>query len=82
MNEKGYDAATGKVRVEVNPKYFRPAEVELLWGDSSRAEKELGWKRKVDFPHLVEMMVESDMKDIAGMTCKEYISKNREKTKG
>ncbi len=77
VNEKGYDAATGKVRVEVNPKYFRPAEVELLWGDSSRAEKELGWKRKVDFPHLVEMMVESDMKDIAGMSCAEYIEKNK-----
>ena len=77
VNEKGYDAATGKVRVEVNPKYFRPAEVELLWGDSSRAEKELGWKRKVDFPHLVEMMVESDMKDIAGMSCAEYIESQK-----
>ncbi len=77
VNEKGYDAATGKVRVEVNPKYFRPAEVELLWGDSSRAEKELGWKRKVDFPHLVEMMVESDMKEIAKMSCEEYINKNK-----
>src|SRR5574344_1836164 len=47
VNEKGYDAKTGIVRVEVNPKYFRPAEVELLWGDSTKAEKELGWKRKV-----------------------------------
>ncbi|MBR1875637.1 MAG: GDP-mannose 4,6-dehydratase [Lachnospiraceae bacterium] len=78
VNEKGYDVKTGKVRVEVNPKYFRPAEVELLWGDSSRAEKELGWKRKVDFPHLVEMMVESDMKDIAGMSCEEFINKSKE----
>ena len=72
VNEKGYDAKTGIVRVEVNPKYFRPAEVELLWGDSTKAEKELGWKRKVDFSHLVAMMVESDMKDIAGMTPEEY----------
>ncbi len=79
VNEKGYDAKTGKVHVEVNPKYFRPAEVELLWGDSSKAEKELGWKRKVDFPGLVKMMVESDMKEIAGMTPEEYIKKNKEK---
>ena len=79
VNEKGYDAKTGVVRVEVNPKYFRPAEVELLWGDPSKAEKELGWKRKVDFPGLVKMMVESDMKEIAGMTPAEYIKNNKEK---
>ena len=79
VNEKGYDAKTGKVRVEVNPKYFRPAEVELLWGDCSKAEKELGWKRKVDFPHLVSMMVESDMKEIAGTTPEEYRKSQGEK---
>ncbi|MBO4374964.1 MAG: GDP-mannose 4,6-dehydratase [Lachnospiraceae bacterium] len=79
VNEKGYDAKTGIVRVEVNPKYFRPAEVELLWGDPSKAEKELGWKRKVDFPGLVKMMVESDMQEIAGMTPEEFIKKNKEK---
>ena len=42
-------------------------------------EKELGWKRKVDFPGLVKMMVESDMKEIAGMTPAEYIKNNKEK---
>ncbi len=72
VNEKGVDAATGKVLVEVNPKYFRPAEVELLWGDPSRAEKVLGWKRKTSFTELVSMMVDADMKDIAGMSSEEY----------
>ncbi|MBO6134133.1 MAG: GDP-mannose 4,6-dehydratase [Lachnospiraceae bacterium] len=73
VNEKGVDSATGKVLVEVNPKYFRPAEVDLLWGDPSRAEKELGWKRKTSFNELVSMMVDSDMKDIYGMSVKEYL---------
>ena len=64
VNEKGYDSKTGKVLVEVNPKYFRPAEVDLLLGDPSKAERELGWKRKVDFPSLVKMMVDYDLKNI------------------
>ena len=55
---------TGKVLVEVDPKFFRPAEVDLLWGDSSKAEKALGWKRDVSFEGLVEMMVESDLKKV------------------
>ena len=62
VDEKGYDAETGKLLVDVDPKFFRPAEVELLWGDSTKAEKELGWKRKVDFPSLVKMMVDADRK--------------------
>jgi GDPmannose 4,6-dehydratase len=66
-DEKGYDKKTGKLLVDVNPKYFRPAEVELLWGDASKAEIELGWKRKVDFKGLVHMMMEADMREIAGM---------------
>lgn len=72
VDEKGCDKATGKVLVDINPRYFRPAEVELLWGDCSKAEKELGWKRKVDFKGLVKMMIESDMKEIAGMGIEEY----------
>lgn len=75
VDEKGIDKATGKVLVDVNPRYFRPAEVELLWGDSSRAEKELGWKRKVSFRKLVSMMVDSDMKEIAGIGSEEYKEK-------
>lgn len=72
VDEKGIDKATGKVLVDVNPKYFRPAEVELLWGDSTKAEKELGWKRKVSFKGLVSMMVDSDMKEIAGIASEEF----------
>ena len=75
VDEKGIDKATGKVLVDVNPRYFRPAEVELLWGDSSRAEKELGWERKVSFRKLVSMMVDSDMKEIAGIGSEEYKEK-------
>ena len=50
--------------MDVDPKYFRPAEVELLWGDSTKAEKELGWKRKVSFPELVKMMVKADVEAV------------------
>jgi GDPmannose 4,6-dehydratase len=73
VEEKGYDKATGKVLVDVNPRYFRPAEVELLWGDSTKAEKELGWTRDVDFHGLVKMMVDSDMKEIAGMGTEQFL---------
>lgn len=67
IDEKGYDAESGRVLVEVNPRYFRPTEVELLRGDPSRAEKMLGWKRKVNFKGLVRMMVEADIREIAGI---------------
>ncbi len=62
VEEKAYDAKTGKLMVDVNPEFFRPAEVEFLWGDCSKAEKVLGWKRDVSFDGLVEMMVDSDLK--------------------
>jgi GDPmannose 4,6-dehydratase len=61
-NEKGIDTASGKTMVEVDPKYFRPAEVELLVGDASKAEKELGWKPTYTLQQLVEEMVDEDMK--------------------
>ena len=61
IEEKGYDAASGRLLVDVDPRYFRPAEVELLWGDASKAERELGWQRRVSFPDLVRMMVRADM---------------------
>ena len=75
VDEKGYDAATGRLLVDVNPEFYRPAEVEFLWGDCTKAEKTLGWKRDVDFKGLVAMMMDADMKEIAGMSCEEY--KNR-----
>jgi GDPmannose 4,6-dehydratase len=64
MEEKGYDIKTGKCLVEVNPRYFRPTEVDLLIGDYSKAIKELGWSPQVKFKELVKIMVESDYKNI------------------
>lgn len=61
INEKGINAETGDVLVEVDEKYFRPTEVELLLGDPSKAKKELGWKHKYSFKELVEEMVEADL---------------------
>lgn len=77
VNEKGYDEATGRLLVDVNPEYYRPAEVEFLWGNASKAEKELGWKRKVDFQGLVAMMMEADMQEIVGMGCRAFREKDR-----
>tara|TARA_B100000787_G_C16195403_1_gene300414 strand:- start:1638 stop:2669 length:1032 start_codon:yes stop_codon:yes gene_type:complete len=62
VDEKGINTKTGKVIVEVNKRYFRPTEVELLLGDPSKAEKELGWKRKISFNDLVSGMVKYDLK--------------------
>lgn len=63
LNEQGIDVKTGKVLVEVDPKFFRPAEVEQLLGDPTKAQKELGWNpRKTSFEDLVRIMVESDLK--------------------
>lgn len=64
VEEKGIDRKTGKVMVEVDPKYFRPAEVDLLIGDPSKAKKEFGWEPKVTFEELVKIMVEADLKAI------------------
>ena len=61
MDEKGIDSKTGKIVVEVDARYFRPTEVDLLLGDPSKAEKVLGWKRKVTFPELVRRMVKYDL---------------------
>ena len=61
VNEKGIDKATGKTLIEVDPRYFRPAEVELLLGDSTKARKELGWEPKYDLKALVKDMVASDL---------------------
>lgn len=61
VDEVGKDAATGKVLVKVNPTFFRPAEVELLLGDASKAEKALGWERKISFQEMVSRMVKTDM---------------------
>ena len=62
VNEKGIDAKTGKTLIEVDPKYFRPAEVEQLLGDPTKARTLLGWNpTKTSFPELVKKMVKHDM---------------------
>ncbi len=60
-NEKGYDTKTGKLIVAVDPRYYRPAEVELLIGDPSKAKAELGWEAKVGIDELVEIMMKHDL---------------------
>ena len=60
-NEIGIDRKTGKTVVKVNPKFFRPAEVELLLGDPTKAKKVLGWEQKVSYEGLCKMMVEKDI---------------------
>ncbi|KAG2348534.1 GDP-mannose 4,6-dehydratase [Suillus weaverae] len=62
VQEEGYNAQTGRVVVKVDPQYFRPAEVDLLLGNPAKAERDLGWKRKVDFDSLVKEMVQADLK--------------------
>lgn len=61
IDERGYDSKTGKLRVLVNPKYFRPAEVDLLMGDSSKAKKELNWSATTTIENLCKIMVEADL---------------------
>jgi GDPmannose 4,6-dehydratase len=65
MYEKGYDKGSGRLLIDVNPKYYRLTEVEELWGDPSKAESELGWKRKVNLKGLVHMMMKADLAEIA-----------------
>ena len=61
VDEVGKDAATGTVRVRVDPKYFRPTEVEQLLGDPTKAKTKFGWQPKVAFDSLVQEMMESDV---------------------
>jgi GDPmannose 4,6-dehydratase len=63
-DEIGRDRRSGEVRVVVDPRYFRPAEVDVLQADASKAKRKLGWEPKVGFAELVRMMVEHDRKDV------------------
>ena len=66
VQEQGIDKATGRVLVEVDPKYFRPAEVETLLGDPTKAKTLLGWNpQKTSFEELVRIMVEHDVQYVA-----------------
>ncbi|MDY6147774.1 MAG: GDP-mannose 4,6-dehydratase [Porphyromonas sp.] len=65
INEKGINTLNGKVIIEIDPKYFRPCEVDQLMGDPSKAQKLLGWNpRKTSFEELVRLMVENDLKQL------------------
>jgi len=61
LDERGIDCNSGKMLVKVNPKFFRPAEVEFLLGDPSKAQNVLGWERLIDFETLVQRMVKNDL---------------------
>ncbi len=63
VDERGIDPATGKVIVAVDPRYFRPTEVDTLLGDASKAREKLGWQPRVSFEELVSEMVEADLKE-------------------
>lgn len=64
MDEKGIDPKTGKILVRVDPQFFRPAEVHQLVGNPVKARERLGWEREVSFEGLIEIMVESDLRQL------------------
>lgn len=65
--ETGHDAATGQVVVEIDPRYFRPTEVDLLIGDPRKAHEKLGWKHETNLDQLIAEMVEEDVKIMASL---------------
>ena len=76
-NEKGIDKATGKVLVEVSPDFYRPTDVVNLWGDPSKAKKELGWNpQKTSFEQLVKIMTDADMAKVAVERASETVRTN------
>ena len=79
LDEKGYDAETGKLLVSVNPQWFRPTDVDNLWGDPTKAKAKLGWNpAKTSFEDLVRIMVEHDMQKVAVERAEEHIRTNLE----
>lgn len=68
VNERGIDKKTGKTVVEVSPEFFRPAEVDVLLGNSEKAKRKLGWEPRTTLEELVRMMVEADIKRIRDHT--------------
>lgn len=79
LDEKGIDKATGKTVIEVSPDFYRPTDVVNLWGDPSKAKRELGWNpQKTSFAELVRIMVEHDMQKVRVERAKEHIQRNLE----
>ncbi|WJY18851.1 GDP-mannose 4,6-dehydratase [Alteriqipengyuania flavescens] len=68
VDEKGYCRTTGKVLVEVDPRYFRPTEVELLLGDPSKAHQKLGWRHETDVRELAREMLQADLQEMQSAT--------------
>jgi len=68
VDEKGYDKASGRLLIEVDPRYFRPTEVELLIGNPAKAHRQLGWKHETNLDQLVGEMVEQDFKSMQSKT--------------
>lgn len=64
--EIGINKANGKTVIKINPKFFRPAEVQLLLGNPEKAERELGWKREISFSQMVQRMAENDLRLVRG----------------
>jgi GDPmannose 4,6-dehydratase len=76
-DEKGIDKATGRVLIEVSPDFYRPTDVVNLWGDPSKAVKELGWNpAKTSFEELVRIMVEADMAKVAMEKAADHVRTN------
>ncbi len=77
-DEKGIDMKTGRVLVEVSPDFYRPTDVVNLWGDPSKAKRELGWdpSKKTSFEELVNLMVDADMAKVAVERAGEYARTN------
>ncbi len=72
IEEKGIDTKSGKVLVEIDPRYFRPTEVDFLLGDFSKAKKVLGWEPKVKFEDLIKLMVEAEFEEM-GLLSRDYM---------
>jgi len=72
VDEKGVDVQTGKILIEIDQKYFRPAEVDKLLGDATKAKNTLGWEPKVKFEELVKLMVGAEFEEM-GLVARDYI---------
>jgi GDPmannose 4,6-dehydratase len=77
VDEIGRDRRSGRVLVQVDPRYFRPTEVELLIGDPSKAERELGWKATTTFEKMVGEMVAEDLEAVADEVSRRRLDEDR-----
>ena len=69
-NEKGIEKKTGIVRVEVDPEYFRPNEVDCLIGDATKAKKEINWQANTNFTDLINIMLTADLNKVSSFETK------------